>query len=420
MSHTPTCWVGSSTSPCSAMSEPLVSIDQIRAAREALAGILRPTPIDRVESLSTLAGRAVFVKPEYRQVTGSYKIRGAYNLIRSLPQGVPVVAASAGNHAQGVARAARLTQRPATIFMPRSAALPKIQATRADGASVELIDGIVDDAIVAARVYAEERDAVFIHPFDDPAIIAGQGTVGLELLDELDEDVTIVVPVGGGGLISGIAAAVRALRPRQPIVGVEAAGAPAMRLALEAGFPCCVEDVSTIADGIAVRQVSQRTLDHVRALVDQIVLVDDDAIGEAFVLLLERAKAVVEPAGAVGLAAVLRGLVPGTGPVCCVLSGGNVDPIMLTRLVEHGLSAAGRYLILRIDVDDRPGALATLTSAVAELGLNVHSVEHHRVGLRLGLDKVEVLLTLETRDPSHRDEAVAALQALGYLVEAMS
>jgi threonine dehydratase len=402
------------------MGDPLVTIESIRAAREALAGVIRPTPVDRIESLSTLAGRPVFVKPEYRQVTGSYKIRGAYNLIRSLEPGRAVVAASAGNHAQGVARAARLTGRPAKIFMPRSAALPKIQATRADGAQVELVDGIVDDAIRAAREEAERSGAFFIHPFDDAAIIAGQGTVGLELLDDLADDVVIVVPVGGGGLISGIATAVRDARPAQPIIGVEAEGAAAMRLALDSGSPTALSEVSTIADGIAVQKVSQRTLDHVRALVNDVVTVDDDAIGQAFVLLLERAKAVVEPAGVVGLAAVLSGKIPGDGPVCCVLSGGNVDPIMLTRLVEHGLSAAGRYLVLRIVLEDRPGALALLTSAVADLGLNVHSVEHHRVGLRLGLDKVEVLLTLETRDPAHRDETVAGLVSRGYQVEAMS
>ncbi|MFP5224546.1 MAG: threonine ammonia-lyase [Actinomycetota bacterium] len=402
------------------MAEPLVSIGSIRTAREALIGVIRPTPVDRIESLSGLAGRPIMVKPEYRQVTGSYKIRGAYNLIRSLEPGQAVVAASAGNHAQGVARAARLTDRRATIFMPRSAALPKIQATRADGAQVELVDGIVDDAIRAARQESERSGSVFVHPFDDAAIIAGQGTVGLELLDDLAEDVTIVVPVGGGGLISGIATAVRDARPAQPIIGVEAQGAPAMRFALDSGEPLPLGDVSTIADGIAVQQVSQRTLDHVRALVNDVVTVGDDSIGEAFVLLLERAKAVVEPAGAAALAAVLSGKIPGDGPVCCVLSGGNVDPIMLTRLVEHGLSAAGRYLVLRVVVEDRPGALANLTAVVAELGLNVHSVEHHRVGLRLGLDKVEVLLTLETRDPTHRDETVAELGSRGYQVEPMS
>lgn len=390
----------------------LVDLAAIERAQEALAPILRPTPLEGVPSLAGAAGREVRFKPEHRQLTGSYKIRGAFNRIRSLPAGRPVVAASAGNHAQGVARAARLTDRAATIFMPSSAPLPKVAATKADGAEIRLVDGVVDDCFGAARAFAEEAGAEFIHPFDDPEVIAGQGTVGLEMVDDLQGEV-VIVPVGGGGLLSGTAAALRGRGFRGRLIGVEASGAAAMEAAMGAGRPVDIDRVETIADGIAVRSVSERTLAHISSFVDEIVTVSDDDIAQACLLLLERAKAVVEPAGAVGLAALLAGAVAGSEPAVVVLSGGNVDPLILSRLIEHGLTAAGRFLVLKVDVEDRPGALAHLTKKVADLGLNVLSVEHHRLGMRLGLDKVEVQLTVETRDPTHRDETVAALRAAG-------
>lgn len=392
----------------------LVTLDEIVAARARIAHALRPTPVEHSDPLSRMLGRTVSLKPEFRQVTGSYKIRGATNRIALLPAGVEVVAASAGNHAQGVARAASLSSRKATIFMPETAALPKVQATRADGADVRLIGAVVDDCLVAARAYAAETGGALIHPFDDPAIIAGQGTVGLEIADEIDGDPVVLVPVGGGGLISGVAAALRALRPKMRIIGVEAEGAAGMRASLDAGHVVTLDRIATIADGIAVKAPSALTLAHVDAFVDEVVTVTDDQIAQALIVLLERVKAVVEPAGAVGLAAILAGKIAGTGPVLAILSGGNVDPILLTRLIEHGLSAAGRYLLLRVVVDDQPGALARLTATVAALGLNVLEVEHHRVGLRLGVDKVEVALTLETRDPGHITEVIAALRAQGY------
>jgi threonine dehydratase len=276
---------------------------------------------------------------------------------------------------------------------------------------------VVDESIALAHAYAETTGAHFVHPFDDPLIIAGQGTVGLEIADELDQAATVVVPVGGGGLISGVAAALKAARTDVRVIGVEAAGAAAMRASLDKGEVVRLDEVATIADGIAVRSPSALTLEHVRSLVDDVLVVTDDQISRAMILLLERCKAVVEPAGAAGLAAVLAGLVPGTAPVVAVLSGGNVDPIVLIKLIEHGLTAAGRYLVLRIIVGDHPGELASLTEAIAAMGLNVLDVEHHRVGLKLGVDKVEVMMTLETRDPEHRDEAVRALQAKGFDVQ---
>ena len=398
----------------------LVGLDEIRDARERVGHVLRPTPVDRSDSLSRLAGRPILLKPEHLQRTGSFKIRGAYNFVSRLPEGVEAVAASAGNHAQGVALAASLTGHRATIFMPANASLPKVEATRGYGAVVVLGGEDVDACIVAAVAYAAEQGATFVPPFDDPLVIAGQGTVGLELAEEAPAAETVVVPVGGGGLIAGIAAALAHVQPGVRVVGVEPAGAASMRAALDGGRPVALERVDTMADGIAVRSCSELTLAHVRAHVAGIVTVGEEDISRAVLLLLERAKAVVEPAGAAALAAVLAGKVDGDGPVVAILSGGNVDPLLLVRLIEHGLSAAGRYLVLRIVVDDRPGALARVTAAVADMGLNVLSVEHHRSGVRLPLDQVEVVLTLETRDPEHSGQVLARLRAEGYRVESAS
>jgi threonine dehydratase len=395
----------------------VISFEDIADARARLADVLVPTPVESSTSLSELAGRRILLKPEHRQRTGSFKIRGAYNKIARLAPTGEVVAASAGNHAQGVARAARLTGHRATIFMPVTAALPKVEATRADGASVQLEGYGVDECITLARAYAETIGAILVHPFDDPLIIAGQGTVGAEIIEECDEDAVVVVPVGGGGLISGVAAAIKAKRPGMRVVGVEAAGAAALRASMDKGRLVHLDNLSTIADGIAVKSSSELVLQHVKAFVDDVVTVTDGEISRAMILLLERCKSVVEPAGAAALAAILAGKIPGDGPVLAVLSGGNVDPILLIKLIEHGLTATGRYLMLRIIVGDHPGELASLTEAVARLGLNVLDVEHHRVGLKLGVDKVEVMLTLETRDRQHRDEAVGALRDAGFDVQ---
>ena len=392
----------------------LVTLEQIADAAARVAPILRPTPVEISDSIGKLAGRTVYFKPEYRQLTGSFKIRGAYNRISRLEKGTEVVAASAGNHAQGVARAAALTGCKATIFMPSNAALPKVAATRADGADVRLEGDAVDDAIARAQTYAAEHGATWVAPFDDPVVIAGQGTLGLEL--DAGVAPTVVVPVGGGGLISGVAAALKLSGAPVKVIGVQAAGSASMRASLDAGAVTRLRDLHTIADGIAVKQPSELTLAHVTKFVDDLVVVTDDEISRALLLLIERAKAVVEPAGAVGLAAILAGKIPGRDPVLAILSGGNVDPVLLMKLIEHGLSAAGRYLVLNVVVDDRPGALARLTAEVARLGLNVLEVEHHRVGLQLGVDTVEVTLTLETRDPGHRDEVVTVLESLGYAV----
>jgi len=381
-----------------------VTREDIEDARRRIASVIRPTPALVSDSLSRLAGRPVVLKPEHLQRTGSFKIRGAYNRISRLRPGQHVVAGSAGNHAQGVALAASMVGCPATIYMPRAAPLPKVAATRDYGAQVVLVDGGVDDAIAAARA----ADGIFVPPFDDPLIIAGQGTVGLELLEEAPTAETVVVPVGGGGLIGGIAVALAGSGRR--VVGVEADGAASMVASLAAGRPVRLDHVSTIADGIALKAPSALTLGLARDRVDDVITVTDEEISRALLLLLERAKAVVEPAGAVGLAAVLAGKVSGNGPVAVVLSGGNVDPVVLRKLIDHGLSAAGRYLVLRAVLDDHPGALAAFTAELAAMALNVLEVEHHREGPSVPLSKVEVVVTVETRDPAHRAEILAALR----------
>ena len=389
-------------------------------ARLRVAPVLRPTPVDHSDSLSRLAGRGVILKPEHLQRTGSFKIRGAYNHIVQLRAGLEVVAGSAGNHAQGVALAASLSGRRATIYMPVNAALPKVEATRSYGADVRLVGEVVDDAIAAAKDHAASSGAAYVPPFDDPAVIAGQGTIGLELAEEAPDADVVVVPVGGGGLIAGVATALAHTRRSVRVVGVEAAGAPTLTAALAAGRAVALDRMSTMADGIAVRAVSELTLAHARAYVDGVVTVDEEEISQAMLLLVERAKAVVEPSGATALAAILAGRIPGKGPAVAVCSGGNIDPRLLIKLIDHGLSAAGRYLVLRVVMADRPGALAGLTREVASLGLNVLDVEHHRSGLALGLDQVEVALTLETRDAAHHTEVIDALRAAGYSVHKVS
>ena len=398
----------------------MIDFDDIKRAEERLAGVIRATPVVPLSALSRIANRTILAKPEHLQRTGSFKFRGAYNRVAGIAEGgsaQAVVAASAGNHAQGVALAAFLTGLESTIFMPIEASFPKVEATQAYGASV--VDGgeTIDDCISAAREFAVQTGAEYIPPFDDPLVIAGQGTVGLELLSEAPEAEVVVVPVGGGGLISGIAVALAQRTPRIRIVGVEPTGAASMAAALKHGGPVLLDPCDTVADGVAVRRVSALTLEHAATYVDEMVTVDDEQISQAVLLLLERCKWVVEPAGAVGLAAVLAGKVEGSGPVLAVLSGGNVDPLVLTRLIEHGLTAAGRYLRVRVIIRDRPGALAGLASALGDLRLNILAVEHRRSGVTVEIGEVEVFLTMETRDPSHRDQVIAELGARGMRAE---
>jgi threonine dehydratase len=401
----------------------MVGLKEIEQAAERLEPVLRPTPAMFCGPLTTLLGRTIYVKPEHFQRTGSFKIRGAFNRIASLASAgdaVEVVAASAGNHAQGVALAASLNGLHSTIFMPAGASLPKIDATRGYGAEVHFEAGPVDNALSAARAYAAERGAYYVPPFDDPFVIAGQGTIGLELAEEVPDATVVLVPIGGGGLISGVAAGLRGRGASARVIGVEAAGAAPMVAALRAGGPVELPSVDTMADGIAVRSVSRLTFEHTRALVDDVVTVDEEEISRAVVLLLERCKWVVEPAGAVPLAALLAGAVPGDGPVVLLVSGGNVDPLLLTRLVEHGLTAAGRYFMVSVVLPDKPGSLASLTGALGGLGLNLLTVEHRRSGAPVAVNEAEVILTLETLDPAHRDAIVPVLQQQGFRAQALS
>jgi threonine dehydratase len=386
---------------------------EIRAAAERLRGVARVTPAQRSETLTALAGRPVWLKAENLQRTGSFKVRGAVNRIAALsdaerPAGV--VAASAGNHGQAVAWAAREAGVEATVFMPQDAALAKVEATRGYGAHVRLGGDSVDECVERARAYCGETGAVLVHPFDDPVVVAGQGTLGLELDEQLPELQTVVIPVGGGGLASGIALALRELRPGVGIVGVQA----------ERCAPYAGREVVgyTIADGIAIKRPGEVTRPILEELAELIVTVSDEEIARAIVLLLERAKLVVEGAGAAGVAALLAGRVPGDGAVCVVLSGGNIDATLLIQVVRHGLTYAGRYLVLRTRVPDRPGQLAALLARLAaEEGVNVHEVRHHREGMDIAVWETGIELTLLTRDEDHCREVVETMARWGYPVE---
>ncbi|MGW1071467.1 threonine ammonia-lyase [Streptomyces sp. NPDC002537] len=405
----------------SGSSPPAVSLDEVRHARKTLAGVSRTTAMKGSRFLSGLVGTPVHLKCENLQRTGSFKVRGAYVRIAGLSErerAAGVVAASAGNHAQGVALAASLLGVRSTVFMPESAPLPKVIATREYGAEVRLHGQIVDEAMRAARDHARATGAVLIHPFDHPDVIAGQGTVGLEILEQCPEVRTIVVGIGGGGLAAGIAVAVKALRPDVRIVGVQAEGAAAYPPSLAAGHPVSVEAPVTMADGIRVGRPGEVPFRIVAELVDEVRTVSEDALAGALLLCLERAKLLVEPAGASPVAALLAA--PGSfeGPVVAVLSGGNVDPLLLQRVLRHGMAAAGRYLSLRLRLTDRPGALAALLEVLSAVDANILDVRHVRTDPRLGLAEAEVELQLETKGPEHCAEVGAALREAGYLVMA--
>ena len=398
----------------------LVTLGQITAAARRLDGVAARTPVETSATLSAKAGVEVLLKCEHLQRTGSFKLRGAYHAISGLSgqaRARGVVCASAGNHAQGVALSARLAGARATVFMPVRAPLPKVEATRGYGAEVRLEGATFDDALAASWAYAEATGATYVHPFDHPDVIAGQGSLGLEILEQVPEVGTVVVPIGGGGLASGVASALKLSRPAIRVVGVQAAGAAALPDSLAAGRPRALEAVATFADGIAVKQPSERTLAHVAARVDEVVTVTDEEIARAVLLLVERAKQVVEPAGAAGLAAVLAGSAVGPAPVVALLCGGNVDPLLLQRILQSGMFEEGRYFALRTRLRDEPGALSRLLAHLAEAGANVLAVGHHRLRTRLGVLEVEVELEVETRGPEHIRELVDALVAGGYPVQ---
>ncbi len=397
-----------------------MELADIADARQRLQGVAVETPLDRSRALSGHVGGPVFIKCENLQRTGSFKIRGAYNRISRLAddeRAAGVVAASAGNHAQGVALAASLSGLPATLFMPAAASLPKVEATKRYGAEVVLTGKDFGAAFAAAEAHSAETGAVFVHPFDHPHVIAGQGTMGCEIAEQLPDVATVVVPIGGGGLMAGAAAALTALRPSIRMIGVQAAGAAAFPASLEKGEPVPLESMSTIADGIAANRPGDLTLAHIARQVDEVVTVSDEAIAEALVFTVERMKLVLEPAGAAGVAAVLQNAADLKPPVAVVLSGGNIDPLLLLSVIRFGMSAAGRYLAFHTRIADTPGELARLLALVAELGGNVVGVEHHREGLAMHVGEVSVALQLETKGAPHIDELVQGLHSNGYPVE---
>jgi threonine dehydratase len=388
------------------------TLADVEAARERIADGIRVTPVYRSEALSRRLGREVHLKAENLQRTGAFKIRGALNRIALLSKAegeAGVVAASAGNHGQAVARAAREAGIEATIFMPAETPMAKVDATRNYGAGVELIGEGFEEALAAALESAEKSGATFIHAFEDSEVIAGQGTIGLELAEQLPEVETVVVPVGGGGLASGVALALRGTRPGVRIVGVQAAACAPYAGGETFGY--------TIAEGIAVKKPSEVTGRLLRDLLDDMVTVTDEEISEAIVLLLERAKLVVEGAGAAPIAALLGERVEGSGPAVAILSGGNIDATLLIQVMRHGLTLAGRYLVVRTRLQDRPGELIKLLSLFAEEHANVVSVEHHREGMDIPVTETEVEATLLMRDQEHCAALLDAMQREGYAVE---
>jgi threonine dehydratase len=398
---------------------PPVQPDDIVAARELLSDVISPTPLLYSRVLSEEVGGPVYLKCENLQRTGSFKVRGGYVRIARLSDAERargVVAASMGNHAQGVAFAAGLLGARATVVMPERAPLPKVEATRGYGASVVLTGASVEDAVETALGFAAQTGSVFIHPFDHADVVAGQGTLGFEIIEQCPQVRTILVPVGGGGLAAGIAVAVQSLDPSVRIVGVQAEAVPAFPASLAAGHPVQVRARPTIADGIAVQRPGDIAFGILASRADRFVVVSEAALARALLLCLERAKQVVEPSGAAGVAALLA--YPGEfePPVVAVLSGGNIDPLLLSKLLRHGLSAAGRYLGFRCRLPDHPGSLAGLLGDLAGLGANVIEVSHERLAPSLRVDEVEVVLQVETRGPEHCEDVKAKLRAAGYAI----
>jgi threonine dehydratase len=394
-----------------------VTLADIRAAQELLRGVSRVTPLEGSRLLSDRVGGPVHLKCENLQRAGSFKIRGAYVRIAKLgpdERARGVVAASAGNHAQGVALAASLVGAKSTVFMPIGAPLPKVAATQAYGADVRFHGHYVDEALAAAQDHAESTGGVFIHPFDHPDIVAGQGTVGLEILDQCAEPRTVVVPSGGGGLVAGIAVAVKTRLPSARVVGVQAEKAACYPGSLAAGHPVALPSMATMADGIAIAKPGMIPFTLVQEYVDDVLTVSEGSLSRALLLCLERAKLVVEPAGAAAMAAVLDEPHAFEPPVAVVLSGGNIDPLLLLRVLRHGMAAVGRYLSFRLRIPDQPGALARLLSELAAADANVLEIEHRRTNPKLHLDEVEVAIQIETRGPQHCDEVLGRLRAANY------
>jgi threonine dehydratase len=400
-----------------------VSLEAIRRAQPVVADVARRTQIIESRYLSRTAGGSIALKAENLQRTGSFKLRGALNKIASLdPSTRGVVTGSAGNHGQSLAYAARARGLKATIFMPEGAALGKIAATREFGAEIELQGDSVDACVESAREYAEAEGLAFVHPFDDPHVIAGQGTLGLEILEEVPELARIVVPIGGGGLAAGIATAVKATRENVEVIGVQAEACAAVPASLAKGRPVAVSGGSTLADGIAVKRPGELTLPLLERLVDEVVVVIEDAIAEAIVLLLERTKLVVEGAGAAGVAALVSELVKpaAEGTTVVILSGGNIDPGVLADITRRHETAKGRRLRLFTTIPDEPGSLASLLTCLGEGGANLIDVAHVREGVGLSVGVTGVELVMETRGDEHARRLLELIEREGYSARVLS
>ncbi|HEU4948194.1 MAG TPA: threonine ammonia-lyase [Kribbella sp.] len=395
----------------------MIDARDIARAANLLHDVVAPTPLEYSRWLSELVGGDVFLKCENLQRTGSFKLRGAYVRISRLSKAERargVVAASAGNHAQGVALAAQLLGIRSTVFMPEGAPIPKEKATRAYGADIRFTGTSVDDCLHAAKEFEAETGATLIHPFDHPDVVAGQATTGLEIVEQCPQVRTVVVPTGGGGLLAGIAAAMQ--RDGLPIgvIGVQAAGAAAYPPSLAQGEPVTLTEMSTMADGIAVGRPGDVPFELVQRYVEEIRTVSEESLSKALLLVLERAKLLTEPAGAAAVAAVLDEPTRFKPPVVAVLSGGNIDPLLLMRVIRHGMAAAGRYLSLKVRIPDNPGGLARLLDQLAGQNANLIEVVHERISETLNLDEVEVALQLELRGEDHRERVLSSLRGNGY------
>ncbi|KAD3515189.1 threonine ammonia-lyase [Arthrobacter yangruifuii] len=398
-----------------------VTLDDIRAAAKLLDGVIAHTPVESSRALARETGSPVYLKCENLQRAGSFKVRGAYVRMAKLSpadKARGVVAASAGNHAQGVAVAAARLGIAARIYMPLGVALPKLAATRGHGAEVILHGHTVDDALAEAQRYSDRTGAVFVHPFDNVDVVAGQGTIGLELLDQIPDLDTVVMGVGGGGLLAGVAVALKS-RARElgreiRIIGVQAENAASYPPSLAADALVPLTRVSTIADGIAVGRPGQLPFSIIRELVDDVVTVSEDSLARALIFLLERAKMVVEPAGAVGVAALMDGKIDNPGTTAVILSGGNIDPMLMLKVIQRGLAAAGRYLVVRILLDDRPGSLATISRIIADADANVTGVDHTRVGGSISMGDVAITINMETKGHEHCELVLKNLRAEGF------
>ncbi len=397
----------------------MIALNEIEAAKKRIKKVVTQTPFAFAPLLSKRSGYDVYLKKENLQVTGAFKIRGAFNKIAKLPdeeKRVGVVAASAGNHAQGVAFSSHYFNIPATIVMPENTPLTKVNGVKSFGAEVVLHGANYDEAYLYAVEYAKKNKKSFVHPFADEDVMAGQGTIALEILEQTDDLDAVIVPIGGGGLIAGIASAIKQIKPSIQVIGVTAAGAPAMKRSFELGKPVDSTEVRTIADGIAVRDTSAKTLDIILETVDDIVEVDDEEIADAILFLLENQKLLVEGAGAVGVAGLLyeKFDIPTGSKIAIVLSGGNIDVTMLNVIIEKGLIKSYRKMKLIVTLIDKPGSLMKLTELLAKVSANIVQIGYDRTSAKLAFGDANVSIGLETKGKEHQEEIRTLLSEHGY------